>query len=66
MYHKLTDEIREKRVKEAKQLLSMLESAHRSNHTNIITDDESWFRYTNETRTQLVQKREQVDTRVLE
>ena len=62
--HKLTDEIREKRVKEAKQLLSMLERAHRSHNTNIITGDESWFRYTNEPRAQWVQEGEQVDTRV--
>ena len=45
--HKLTDYKRTKRVKEAKAILDMLQSAHNSHNTNIITGDESWFRYTN-------------------
>ena len=43
--HILTDEIKEKRVRQANFIISSLETAKKSHNANIITGDESWFYY---------------------
>ena len=64
--HNLTDDKRTKRVEEAKKILAFLKCAKRSHNANIITGDESWFRYTNEPRARWVPAGEEVGTRIKE
>lgn len=48
--HELTDDLRQKKVKIAQEVLNIFKTAHDSHNSNIISGDESWFFYMHQPR----------------
>ena len=62
--HELTDELRQKRVKIAQEVLNLLHTAHASHNDNIISEDESWFFYMRQPKAKWVLKGEKAGEKV--
>jgi DNA-binding transcriptional ArsR family regulator len=62
--HRLTEDLRQKRVSVCKEMLSILEAQNKRGFHDLVTDDESWFMLEYEHEAQWAVSREKVAPRV--